>query len=252
MLELNKIYNCDVLDGLHQLDDESIDLIITSPPYNKAGLNGLNNRGDKWVATIDYGDDKNVDNKDEDEYQQWQVEILNECHRVLKPEGSMFYNHKNRIHQGTGEIISPYKWIWQSNFKVRQEIIWDRGSTNIVNTCRYLPCTELIFWLTKSITPIFERPNWLRFKKEVWSFPFEINTSHPAPFPILLPDNIIPCIKKNDDDRLVVLDPFMGSGTVAVSAAKYNCDYIGFELFEEYIQLSEKRIANEVNQVKLF
>ena len=59
MLELNKIYCCDVLEGLKQLDDESIDLIITSPPYNKMGLNG-NQKGVKWVGTIDYGNDKNI------------------------------------------------------------------------------------------------------------------------------------------------------------------------------------------------
>ena len=44
MIELNKIYNCDVLEGLRKLDDESVDLIITSPPYNKAGFNGKNKR----------------------------------------------------------------------------------------------------------------------------------------------------------------------------------------------------------------
>ena len=107
MLELNKIYNCDVLEGLRQLDDESIDLIITSPPYNKAGLNGIQ-KGVKWTATIDYGGDVNVDMLNEAEYQKWQIEVLQECYRVLKKDGSMFYNHKNRIHTGHGEIISPY------------------------------------------------------------------------------------------------------------------------------------------------
>lgn len=97
MLETNKIYNIDCLDGLHQLDDESIDIIITSPPYNKCGLNGKQN-GVKWKGTIDYNDDVEVDNLPEEIYQQWQIEILNECHRVLKKDGSMFYNHKNRIH----------------------------------------------------------------------------------------------------------------------------------------------------------
>ena len=56
MLEVNKIYCCDVLEGLKQLDDESIDLIITSPPYNKAGFNGVVKRtkGCIWNKTIDY------------------------------------------------------------------------------------------------------------------------------------------------------------------------------------------------------
>ena len=62
---------------------------------------------------------------DEDEYQQWQLDILNELFRVLKNDGSLFYNHKNRIHNG--EIISPYQWLFKSPFKIRQEIILDRG-----------------------------------------------------------------------------------------------------------------------------
>lgn len=230
----------DVLEGLKQLDDESIDLIITSPPYNKAGLNGKQ-KGKKWVGTIDYGGDFEIDNKPEEKYQEWQIKILNECYRVLKKDGSMFYNHKNRIIKGEGEISNPYTWLIQSSFKVRQEIIWDRGSTNDVNRKRYLPTTEKIFWLTKSNKPKFDRKLDTPFKKEVWQFPFNTNTDHPAPFPIDMPNNIIHCIQ-NNGERLVVLDPFMGSGTVAISALKHNCDYIGFELLPEYVEMTYKNI----------
>ena len=241
MLELNKIYCMDVLEGLRQLDDNSIDLIITSPPYNKAGLNGIQ-KGKKWNGTIDYNDDVSVDMLPEDKYQEWQIEILNECFRVLKTDGSLFYNHKNRIIKGRGEISNPYSWIIKSPFRVRQEIVWDRGSTNDVNRRRYLPCTEKVYWLTKSNKPKFDRKIDTPFKKEVWPFPFEKNTKHPAPFPIELPNNIIHCCKI-DNEKLVILDPFMGSGTVALSAIKNDCDYIGFELFQEYIDLAYKRIG---------
>ena len=80
------------------------------------------------------------------------------------------------------------------------------------------------------------------FKKEVWSFPFEKGTEHPAPFPILLPDNIIDCVSQGE--KITVLDPFMGSGTVALSAINHNCNYIGFEMFREYIELTNNRIKN--------
>ena len=153
----------------------------------------------------------------------------------------MFYKHKNRIIKGKGEISNPYTWIIQSPFKVRQEIIWDRGSTNDVNRKRYLPTTEKIFWLTKSSKPKFDRKIDTLFKKEVWQFPFKTNTDHPAPFPIDLPNNIIHCIQ-SDNERLIVLDPFMGSGTVAISALKHNCSYIGFELLPEYVEMSNKNI----------
>ena len=232
MLELNKIYCIDVLDGLKQLDDNSIDLIITSPPYNKTGLNGIQ-KGKKWNKTIDYNDDPNNDNMEEGEYQKWQIDILNECFRILKEDGSMFYNHKNRIHDG--EIVSPYKWLFQTPFKIRQEIIWDRGSGQNVNRCRYIPTTELIFWLTKTQRPRFDRSRDTMFKNEVWNFRFKKGTEHPAPFPIELPNNIIPNIAQGE--RITVLDPFIGSGTVALSARDNGCDFIGFEKFQKYVDM---------------
>lgn len=130
-MELDRIYCIDVLEGLKQLEDNSIDVIITSPPYNKAGLNGKQ-KGQNWYKTIDYGGDSEIDNKNEEEYQQWQIEILNECYRVLKNDGVMFYNHKNRIVKGKGYIISPYQWLTQTPFMIRQEIVWNQfGGANV-------------------------------------------------------------------------------------------------------------------------
>lgn len=243
MLERNDVYQIDVLEGFKLLDDNSIDLIITSPPYNKAGLNGKQ-KGKKWVGTIDYGGDSNIDCKPEDEYEQWQIDILNECFRVLKNDGSLFYNHKNRIIKGEGKISNPYEWIIKSPFKVRQEIIWDRGSTNIVNRQRFLPTTEKIFWLTKTAHPRFDRSEDTMFKKEVWSFPFQINTKHPAPYPLALPYNIIPCVAQGE--RILVLDPFMGSGTTGVACKMCGCDYIGFELLPEYVRMSKENIQAQL------
>ena len=155
----------------------------------------------------------------------------------------MFYNHKNRIHKG--EIVSPYKWLFKTPFKIRQEIIWDRGSGQNVNRCRYIPTTELIFWLTKSESPRFDRTRDTMFKNEVWQFRFEKGTEHPAPFPLLLPNNIIPCISKGE--RITVLDPFMGSGTVAVSAKNNGCNYIGFEKFQKYVDMANYNLHTSQN-----
>lgn len=240
-MELNKIYCCDVLDGLKQLEDESIDLIITSPPYNKAGFNGKNKRTKHciWNKTIDYSNDVNVDCMDEEIYEQWQIDILNECFRVLKTDGSMFYNHKVRVKKN--QISHPIEWINKSKFKCRQIITWDRTSSPNLDSCRYIPSTELIFWLNKTNkNPKFKRSKDIAFQSEVWRFPPDRDNKHPAPFPIDLPNNIIPCIAQNE--RIVVLDPFMGSGTVALSAIENNCDYIGFEISQEYCDSANEKI----------
>ena len=243
MLELNKIYCIDVLEGLKQLDDESIDLIITSPPYNKAGFNGVHKKDEKndyWNKTIDYGGDVNIDNMPEDKYEEWQILFLNECFRVLKKNGSMFYNHKNRVYKN--KVSFPSDWIQKSNFICRQEIIWDRATSVNQDKCRYLPSTEKIYWLIKQRkNPRFKRNDEsINWKSEVWKFAPERNSTHPAPFPIELPNNIIPCVSQGE--RITILDPFMGSGTTALSAIQNNCDYIGFELFQEYIDMANKRI----------
>lgn len=249
MLDRNNVYCVDVLEGLKMLDDESIDVIITSPPYNKKGLNHDNDIRGKWIYNIAYNGDINVDNMPEDEYQQWQIDILSECYRVLKENGSMFYNHKNRIWKGHGCIVSPYQWLFKTPFKIRQEIIWDRKSTHNVNIGKYLPTTELIFWLAKSNSPDFYRFRDTEFKKEVWDFPFLTNSEHPAPFPIKLPDNILHCIP-NENHNKVVLDPFMGSGTVAVSAIKNGFDYIGFDKFQLYVDMANKRIEEFISKLQ--
>lgn len=240
MLEVNKIYQTDVLRGLRMLDDNSVDLIITSPPYNK-GNKKTDPKNDIWNKSINYGGDAELDNKPEDVYQQWQVDVLNECFRVLKQDGSMFYNHKVRVKKN--KIIFPLEWINRSNFITRQIITWDRSSSVNMDRCRYIPSTEYIFWLIKNRkNPRFKRMPDTLFPTEVWKFAPAMRNKHPAPFPEELPDNIIPNVAQGE--RILVMDPFMGSGTVAVSAKKHGCDYIGFDLFEEYISMANDRINN--------
>lgn len=243
MLDLDKIYCCDVLEGLSKLDDNSIDLIITSPIYNKKGFNKGSSKvrkGDVWHHTIDYGGDVNIDNMDETDYENWQIDIINECIRVLKPNGSFFYNHKNRVRKN--EMVSPLKWIEKSNAICRQQIVWNRFSSPNMDKCRYIPCTEFIFWLIKQHkNPRFKRLDGdIDFPTEVWNFAPELKNKHPAPFPIKLPDNIIPCVAQGEP--ITVLDPFMGSGTVALSAIKHKCHYIGFDKIQEYVDMANQRI----------
>lgn len=238
MLEFNKIHNMDVLEGLKQIDDESIDIIITSPPYNKAGLNGKC-KGAKWNKTIDYGNDVNIDNKPEDVYQDWQLEILKECYRVLKKDGLMFYNHKNRIVKGKGYIITPYEWLLKSEFKIRQEIIWNRKSGPNQDPSRFTPVYENIYVLTKDKNTIFKRKKDAEYKTDVWTINPDRHNDHPAPFPIDIPRNILHNIEVEEDRDIIVLDPFMGSGTTARAAIEKGYNYIGIELIPEYIESFE-------------
>ena len=242
-----RLQNIDVLEGLRSLEDESIDIIITSPPYNKAGLNGIC-KGAKWNKTIDYGGDINIDNKPEDEYQEWQTDILNECYRVLKKDGMMFYNHKNRIVKGKGYIISPYSWLLKSPFLIRQEIIWNRKNGPNQDPSRYVPSYENIYVLTKQKDTIFKRNKDVEHKTDIWAINPDRKNNHPAPFPIDIPRNILSSLneEKTKDRVITVFDPFNGSGTTGVAAIERGFNYIGFDIIDEYLQETERKIEENI------
>jgi modification methylase len=132
------------------------------------------------------------DNMNEDDYRQWQCDLLNEINRVLKPDGSLFYNHKDRRYRKCDN--PPEEFILRSDLKLYQTIIWDRGSTPNQNAGYFRPNVEKIFWLTKSSSHISLPPKFYRhrlpecFKNSVWRIPPERKNKHPAPFPALIPE----------------------------------------------------------------
>ena len=233
-MELNKIYNVDCMEGMKILPDNSIDLIITSPPYNLGTKHHTGSNHFKCYA--DYHDDM-----PEDLYQRWQIEFLNECYRVLKPTGSMWYNHKNRIRKGIQ--ISPYEWLLQSKFAhlIKQEIIWFNRSQNF-DKCRFYPMTERVFWMAKSPkTRMFNAINHHDiFDTKDWK-PVGTRGVFKRAFPVNMPQDIIKCFP----DAKVILDPFMGSGTTAIAAKLENRSFIGFEISTEYCEIANKRIESE-------
>jgi modification methylase len=135
---MDRLINGDCLEAMKDMPDKSIDLIITSPPYNIGA-----NHHTRGKNTNTY-----FDNMPEPEYQEWQILILNECHRLLKDNGSMFYNHKNRIKDGVQ--ITPYEWLLKANLLIKQELVWFNGSPNF-DKIRFYPMTERIYWLSRSI-----------------------------------------------------------------------------------------------------
>lgn len=246
MIELNKIYNEDCLQTLSKIEDNSIDLIITSPPYNKGHYanknakqsNVWNNLNGRKIAYDSYNDDMNPD-----EYHEWQTKVISECVRVLKPSGSLFYNHKDVINHG---VIVPPKWVYQ--FKVRQQIIWDRQSSCMIDPRYFMPANEWIYWIVKDPKAVFFDKGQSIFKTNIWRMNAEKNP-HPAPFPSVMAGNIINCCSREGD---IVYDPYMGSGTTAICAIKSNRNYIGSEISANYVELAKDRIKKETQQLSLF
>lgn len=245
-----RLIHGDCLEAMDKLIEEGVkvDCIITSPPYNKAGYEGFirkRHNKDSWSQrNVDYGNDETNDFMPENEYQEWQIRFLNKCLDILKEDGSIFYNHKVRV--AKHKASHPIEWILKSNCVFRQQITWDKKGSPAVSPIRYLPNTELIFWLTKKqAQPNFNRNKNIEFLGEVWSMTAKDEKEHPAPFPKELPTNIIKCLNLDKKVNLTVLDPFNGVGTVGEVCKELNVNYIGVEKIKKYYDISVERLGGK-------
>lgn len=233
---INKIFHSNTIEKLKELPCNSIDLGVTSPPYNK----GEKNKG--WlVKNVLY--DKALDKKDENVYQKEQIEVLNELYRIIKPGGSFFYNHKTRWDRGI--MLHPIMWLSKTNWVVRQEIIWDRMIAANIRGWRFWQVDERIYWLIKPQNNDNIGDELLSkhaLLTSIWRFPPERDNPHPAPFPIELPTRVIHSIL--NDNEGIVIDPYSGSGTTLVAAKLLDKNYIGIDISEEYINFSTNRLQN--------
>lgn len=220
----------DCLDVMREIPSDTISCIVTSPPYNKKGLIGKVKPGNQvWKKfNIDYesyGDDLN-----EDDYAQWMIDILNEMKRIIKPDGSIFFNHKPRRHKN--KVHLPTDFISKSDLDLYQLIIWNRLSSPNIRKDVLLPCTEHIYWLTKGKPKVFKEQIPKEFHSEVWVINADRNTLHPAPFPKKLVEN---CILLTTEENDLCLDPFLGSGTSAIVSKILNRNFIGIEIDQKYM-----------------
>ena len=232
---INKIINGDCLGIMKEIPDNSIDLVVTSPPYNlkNSSGNGMKDgRGGKWsnAALIDGYSDTN-DCMPHDKYVSWQRNCLTEMYRIIPNDGAIFYNHKWRVQKG---ILQDRNDI-VSGFPVRQIIIWKRKGGINFNAGYYLPTYEVIYMITK---PNFKLAKGANSHGDVWEITQEFKNSHPAPFPEELINRII-----SSTNAKKVLDPFMGSGTTAVVCKKLKRSYLGIEISKEYCEIAEKRLS---------
>ena len=236
---MSKLILGDSLEEMSKIEDNTISCIVTSPPYNKKGLSGKVKPGNQvWKKfNIDYnsyGDDLK-----ESDYKDWMVSVLDEMYRIIKPDGSIFFNHKPRRHNN--KVFLPTDFISNSKLDIYQVIIWNRLSSPNIRKDVLLPCTEHIYWLTKSKPKVFKENVDKNYKSEVWVINPDKNTEHPAPFPRKLAEN---CILLTTEENDIVLDPFLGSGTTSLVAKNLNRDYIGIEIDEKYFNIAKERIEN--------
>jgi DNA modification methylase len=260
-MKYDVIYNASSENMIH-VPDSSVDLMVTSPPYNIDIQYGNKTANGKVLESKGV---KYDDKMDESEYRKMLKTVFSECKRVLKPNGSAWINIKNRCTDG---VVLPPFWIQDffSDMYLKNLIIWNfdwGGSTNK----RFAPRYEFVFWFVKDknkytfnlddvkVPALNYRPDryktQLKNPTDVWrismvSGNFEERTAHPAQYPEELIERIILTGTNKGD---VVLDPFMGSGTTAAVAKKLGRHYIGFETVPEYCTIADERLAKIKGEV---
>ncbi len=239
----NRIICGDAVEVMKQIPDGSVDLVITSPPYNLLNSTGngmKDGRGGKWAnAALQKGYTNHGDCMPHEKYVKWQRDCLHEMLRVLNDKGAVFYNHKWRVQGG---LLQDRQDILK-DFPVRQIIIWRRKGGLNFNPGYFLPTYEVIYLIAKPEFALAPKAN---THGDVWEFTQDMNNPHPAAFPVGLIDRIV-----SSTTAKVILDPFMGSGTTAISALNFDRTYIGIDISEDYCHMAEKRIERHSSNKRL-
>lgn len=267
-MNINKIYKGDSLTLLKKLDENSIDLIITSPPYSTL------------KKYIDFS------GIPADDYVDWFLPYCKEIERVMKPTGSFILNINDKVDNG---FRHPYVFDLisrlhkETNLKMFERLFWNKLK-GLPNRYRFGDRVEFLFWFAKEKgfyfnidemrTPYskksiqrMKKPLKKRFSRDesnqdskeykkwspnpkgalpttlvnISSESKRIADNHVAVYPIELVDYFIKGATKPGD---LVLDPFMGTGTTGLSATNLGRNYIGFEMQQDYIEIANQRIRD--------
>ena len=227
-----QIYNCDCLEYIKKIEDNSIDLILTDPPYNIAkystgnialpGRSEINNDLETWDLV-------ELDPK----------QFVNDFKRILKPDGNIFiftsYNMIGKWHESFDPIFDTFQFfIWHKTNPMPK--IYKNG---FLNSCEMIVCLwnkghKWNFTTQTEMHNFFECPICMGNERLK-------NPKHPTQKPIKLLDHLIK-IGSNDGD--IIFDPFMGVGSTGVAAQNLNRKFIGCELNNEYYDAALKRLNN--------
>jgi len=252
----NKIMCCDVLDGLKEIPDESVEFVVSSPPYN-VNLKGYGNRDDNEPYAV---------------YLEWLKKIFIECKRILVKGGRIAINidaMTNRQEDNDVEYVRPIygdliKIGREIGLNFRTDICWYKQNAVGKKTAwgSWQACSNPIIRRNHEYILVWSKDDWrldgdieqsdLSKKEfEQWTFstwfisPETRNLNgHPAPFPEEL---VVRLIKLFTYKGNTVVDPFMGTGTTGVVAKTLRRNYIGIDNSADDVDFATKRIANTFN-----
>ena len=278
-MKTNIIINKDCIEGMKELPENSINLVVTSPPYSDV---------------LYYGE--SVKTFSSDKYIPWITEVAKEIQRILTPDGSFIFNIGNKTDNGTRSLYvmeTVLAFVREGKLELHDEYFWLKNAMPNGNERRLHNEVEYIYHFVKTpnrfkcnmddvreqysdhhknamnkkqrmnsnkivrkdgtsyqppkrvrkeLNPLGKIPN------NIFHFPTAatdrhkgVTVKHPAPFHRKLPEWYIRWLTDPGD---IVLDPFMGSGTTAEAAIALNRNYLGFEINQTYLDLAEYKIQH--------
>ena len=223
MESVNKIYNMDCIQGMRQMPDKSVDLVVTDPPYliETSGA-GIYKQDDKqYVKEL---------NEMKDGFSR---EVLDELCRIMKKLNIYIFCSQKQIIPLIDYFVKEKNCNWNL-------LTWHKS--NPVPACgnKYLTDTEFILFFREKGVKIYGE-----YKSKFTYYVTPLNQKdkktygHPTIKPLDLVSNFIINSSQEGD---IVFDPFMGSGTTAVAAMKCNRNFLGYELNPDYYEICNKRI----------
>lgn len=237
MLLFNQIHCLDVFEGLQFIEDESVDLVVTDPPYNIGQDNKITKVGDTLMSNNEaFGD---WDNRTPDEFLDFFCGYLRECYRILKPGGSIYFFSSR---EDNGYFIHYANKIGFKTLNVLAII--KENPLPSFSMAGYRNAFELCAFMCKG-----ERPKTFNFISQqqcINTYHYLIgikDTKHPTEKPLGFFKRII---KISSNEKDIVYDGFMGSGTTALACKQLNRNYLGTEKNAEYIKMAEQRLQQEV------
>lgn len=240
-IELNKIYNEDCLTTLSRMKNNSVDVVITSPPYN---MNLRINKGKyisrQIVKEFSSKYDGFDDNLPIDQFYELHSEIIRE---LLRVSNLIFYV----IQVVTGSKRAFFKIIGEFNENLKDIIVWDKGVAQPAMQKQVLNRQSELILVFENDYPISRQFRSAPFERgklnDIWNISRgkKLSKDHGAVFPEELVEKIVKNFTNEED---IIYDPFLGTGTTAVVAKRLKRNYIGSELLKSYYDFASERIKN--------
>tara|TARA_R110000772_G_scaffold6699_1_gene23391 strand:+ start:49 stop:765 length:717 start_codon:yes stop_codon:yes gene_type:complete len=231
----------DCLERMKEIPDGSVDLIVTSPPYNM----NLRIRNGKYcsrqiVKELSTKYKSFDDNLPMDEYFNFNKKVLTECLRV---SDLVFYN----VQFLTGNKPALFKLMGEFHNKIKEFIVWDKVNAQPAIGKNVLNSQFEVLLVLQNSKPESRAFDSGQFKRGTMSNVWDIkrgkkySKDHGASFPLDLADKII---SNFSAPQSTILDPFLGVGTTGVAAKNLNRNFIGIEMDEGYFNIAQDRIKN--------